>query len=148
MLRFGENRHINNPSQLDLFRDGSGRDEKPKDDYAELYTPEAIAEEQEREEEIINETLNRGDWERKKQDEEVEEASRHADYQSYLEWEENNWHRFVPSEPALPDIFSDKGPDDKVAIDPDEEADKPGYELYGRFSQYKNQYKTHPKGKK
>lgn len=145
MLRFGENRHANNPSQLDLFRDGSGREEKPKDDYAELYTPEAIAEEQEREEEIINETLNRGDWEKRKQDEEMEEASRHADYQNYLEWEEENWHRFVPPEAAMPDVLSDKGP---VGKDLDEEEDKPGYELYGRFSQYKDQYKSPSKGKK
>lgn len=93
------------------FHEGSKIDKVPgaNDIGAALYTPEAINEDKEREEAMIQETLTRSEWEEQMRDQSEMKRS-----------EEIN-----KSEKII------------VEDDDDPEKNKPGYELWGRFAQYK-----------
>lgn len=93
------------------FHEGDKIDKVPgaNDIGASLYTPEAINEDKEREEAMINETLNRSEWEERMRDEAEMKQSEAV----------NESEKIV------------------VEDDDDPEKNKPGYELFGRFAQYK-----------
>ena len=91
------------------FREGSKIEKASNDIGATLYTPEAINEDKEREEAMIKETLTRSEWEEQLRDEAEMKRSE----------EVNKSEKIV------------------VEDDDDPEKNKPGYELWGRFAQYK-----------
>jgi|GEM_PF-1634151 len=121
MFGFKEKINTNDP-QLDLFKDAAAEDH-----LAELYTPEANQEDREREEKMINETLTRNEWDNT------------VSSQGYVS--------SAPAGPKLEDkpVARNISPKDESR---EEDEDKPGYELYGRFAKFKERKNTKRDGLK
>ncbi|MEI7620275.1 MAG: hypothetical protein WCJ57_01750 [Candidatus Falkowbacteria bacterium] len=137
-----------NSSQLNLYKELDAAS-KASDVAAELYTPEANLEDKEREERMIQETLTRSIWEEKNKENDLDglddEASRKKDWESYKKWEAENGDRVLAEiNKAREEIKSIAGDSN----DDDLEDDKPGYELYGRFSKFIDYSKPKKKTKR
>lgn len=116
------------PAQLSLHKDFDA-----VDIGAELYTPESIKEDREREEKMIQETLTRRVWEKEMKEKANLNLVDGSDYENYLDWEAKNGERVVAE---FKKAKAEKNP--PVAIGSDLEDFKPGDELYGRFAKYKS----------
>ena len=115
MFKFHEGTRIDKVPGADFPQLNSYKEfdatETVDDAAASLYTPEAINEDKEREEAMINETLTRSEWE--------EQLSDKAEMERSEEINESEKEAEIAAE------------------DDDLEKDKSGYELFGRFAQYK-----------
>jgi hypothetical protein len=90
-------------------------------------------------EEMIQQTLNRREWESKLADEEAEAVSeavsKREDYENFLKWEAENKdkiaaeiEKFKKAPNPLPPV---------EATDDDLESDKPAYEYYGKWEKFR-----------
>jgi hypothetical protein len=111
------------PNQLNLYK----QFKEDKDNSGELKNQMPDIEDQEREEQMINETLTREEWEAALQEKKFQDLANKADYEDYLAWDRLNRGRInkkvdeINAEKELAELKS--------------EPDDPGREYHGRFAE-------------
>ncbi len=90
-------------------------------------------------EEMIQQTLNRSEWESKlaeeRMEEESEAAERREDYENFLKWEEENKDKIAAE---IEKLNQKSNPLPAVeATEEDSEEDKPAYEYYGKWEKFR-----------